>query len=137
MKERNNVSQLDNHCIFLASKWLDTIDDHINLVRVCKRLKLNMEKFFFNPVSLNSRTREYFPKIQTLIQYKSTDCLFNDDKRIIKRQIIGGNVFKNEKICPILEFLTGLHCGNVIFDSGEDSWSIKTSVLNKKNCWKK
>ena len=54
--------QLDNYCIFLASQWFDDIEDHVNLVRVCKRLRLNMEKFHFNPVSLTKETREYFQR---------------------------------------------------------------------------
>ena len=37
-KQRNKLSQLDNYCIFLASKWLDTIEDHINLIHDCNRL---------------------------------------------------------------------------------------------------
>ena len=78
-KSRNKLSQLDNYCIFLASKWLDTIDDHINLIQVSKRLQLNMEKFFFNPVSINTITREFFPYLQTLYRYSRDSDLFEEE----------------------------------------------------------
>ncbi|MBP3390154.1 MAG: hypothetical protein J6L58_00490, partial [Clostridia bacterium] len=67
-------------------KYFDSIDDHINLTYVCKRLKLNMTKFHFNPLPLNEKTREYFPNLQTLYHYTKDDNLFEDDKRIIARK---------------------------------------------------
>ena len=85
-KQRKKLCQLDNYCIFLASKWLDTIDDHINLVKVCKRLQLNMEKFFFNPLPLNSITREFFNHLQTLYLYTGDDNKFKNDERILNRK---------------------------------------------------
>ena len=87
-RSQMKLTQLDNYCIFLASKYFDTIDDHINLTKVCKRLKLNMEKFHFNPIPLTETTREYFPYLQTLYQYNSDDNLFESDKRIIARKNI-------------------------------------------------
>ena len=85
-RTRLKLSQLDNYCIFLASKYFDTIDDHINLLRVCKRLRCNLEKYHFNPIPMNETTREYFPFLQTLYQYYSNDNLFLDDNRIIARK---------------------------------------------------
>ena len=46
-----------------------------------------MEKFFFNPLPLNKVTREFFPYLQTLYRYSRDDNLFEDDERIIKREI--------------------------------------------------
>ena len=86
LKERNKLSQLDNYCIFLSTMYLDTIKDHINLIQVTKPFKLNMEKFFFNPVSLNYITREFFPYLQTLFIYDKDDDLFEFDERIISRK---------------------------------------------------
>ena len=87
-KERSDMklTQLDNYCIFLSSKYFNTIDDHINLIRVCKRLKWNMAKYFFNPLPLTSKTRRFFPNLQTLFVYSPQDNLFEDDKRIIARK---------------------------------------------------
>ena len=51
------LTQLDNYCLFLTSKWFESIEDHINFTTTCKRLELNMTKFHFNPVSLNSNKR--------------------------------------------------------------------------------
>ena len=44
---KNKITYLDNYSVFLASKWLDTIDDHVNLIQVSKRLKYNLDKFHF------------------------------------------------------------------------------------------
>ena len=43
-RTKMKLPQLDNYCIFLASKYFAKIDDHINLTKVCKRLKYNMDK---------------------------------------------------------------------------------------------
>ena len=73
--------------------WLNTIDDHINLIQTTKRLQLNMTKFFYNPISLTSITREFFPYLQTLYLYKQNDNNFKNDKRIIKREFIYMKMF--------------------------------------------
>ena len=132
------LSQLDNYCIFLASKYFNTIEDHINLPKVCKRLKLNIEKFHFNPLPLNERTREYFPYLQTLYQYYSYDNLFEDDKRIIARKqckIEKYNLLKDQ--IQQIEEWTKLKCEDVLFDSTIDDWSQNTSVLNERIIGKK
>ena len=82
----NKLCQLDNYCIFIASKYFESIDDHINLVHVCKRLRCNMEKFHFNPLPLTKKTRNYFSYLQTLFIYNIDDELFEDDDRIIARK---------------------------------------------------
>ena len=87
MKERNNMCQLDNYCLFLVSKYFETIDYHINLIQTNQRLRLNMEKFHFNPVTLTKDIRNFFPNLQTLYVYSKEDELFEDDKRIIERKI--------------------------------------------------
>ena len=38
-----NQSILDNYTVFLSSMWLDTIDDHINLIQVCKRYEFKYD----------------------------------------------------------------------------------------------
>ena len=75
IQERNKMKlyKLDNYCIFIASRYLESIDDHKNLTRVCKRLRYNMEKFHYNPVSVNKKTVKFFPNIQTLHCYSNID----------------------------------------------------------------
>ena len=33
---------LDNYCVFIASRYFESVEDHLNLVRVCKRMRRNM-----------------------------------------------------------------------------------------------
>ena len=131
-KERINLTQLDNYCLFISSKYFKSINDHINLVQTCRRLKLNMEKFYFNPLSLTQQTREYFPNLQTLFIYYSNDNHFETDKRIIKREPI----IKKYNLCIDqviqLEKWTQLKCGEIVFDSEKDNWNKTSSIFNER-----
>ena len=53
----------------MASKWLDTIDDHINLVETSQRMKYNMEKFHYNPIPYTEQVGNLFPNIETQYLY--------------------------------------------------------------------
>ena len=130
--------QLTNYCLFIASRYFTSVDDFANVERGCKRFLGNTTTFFYNPIPLNKKTREWFDHLQTLFIYHSTDMRFENDKRIERREYI--------KVKPydlLLEHLkqiedwTTLKCGEIIFDSIKDNWSINTSVfddriLNKK-----
>ena len=70
----------------IISKYLETIDDHINLVRVSKKCRTNMDKFTYNPVSLTRETREFFPNLKIFYRYSEDDKMFEDDDRIILRK---------------------------------------------------
>ena len=74
-KERSQMKlcKIDNYCLFIASRYLESLDDHINLVRVCKRMEKNMEKFHYNPTSLNKETVHFFPNVQTFHVYEEGD----------------------------------------------------------------
>ena len=79
-KQRNNMSTLDNYCIFIASRYLDSLDDHINLLFVSKRLRCNMEKFHYNPISLNHQSLSFFPNIETFHCYNEFDIMIIGQK---------------------------------------------------------
>ena len=74
-EERNKLklTTLDNYCVFIASRYLDTLEDHINLVKVSKRFRNNMEKFHYNPISVTYETIHWFPNTETLHLYKEND----------------------------------------------------------------
>ena len=72
-KEKMKLYSLDNYCIFIASKYVNSLEDHINLVKVSKRMRGNMEKFHFNPISLNPLILKYFPNVETLHLYDERD----------------------------------------------------------------
>ena len=84
-KERTqlHLCQLDNYCLFISSRYLNTLQDHINLSFVCKRLRCNMEKFHYNPISVNEQTISLFPNTETLNIYNQKDTYF-EKGRIIK-----------------------------------------------------
>ena len=75
LKERSQMKYhtLDNYCIFIASRYFKSIDDHINLITVSKRMRGNMEKFHYNPISVDSNCVTMFPNIETLHLYKEED----------------------------------------------------------------
>ena len=132
IKRLFNIATLDNYTIFIASRHFETVDDHINLVMTSKRFKLNMTKFHYNPIQLTQTTREYFTHLQTFYLYSSKDNLFENDSRIIAIQSCKNdkyNLYLDEM--KQLENWTHLKCGDVLFDSNKDNWSINTSVFNE------
>ena len=54
------ICKLDNYCLFIASRYFETLEDHINLTFTTKRMRGNMEKYHYNPISVNSNTYKYF-----------------------------------------------------------------------------
>ena len=72
LKERDELKllTLDNYCIFIASRYLESLEDHLNLVKVSKRMRGNMDKFHYNPISLNEKTISFFPNVETLNIYE-------------------------------------------------------------------
>ena len=67
------MTKLDNYCLFIASRYIETLDDHFNLTMISKRMKRNMEKFFYNPVSVNEETMNFFPNMKTQHTYSNDD----------------------------------------------------------------
>ena len=131
-KEQMKLYQLDNYCVFIASRYFDSIEDHINLTYVAKRFRYNMEKFHYNPIALTHKTRHFFPNIETLFQYTSSDELFENDKKIIDRKLQMYPYYLRYKDVDQLEKWTQKKCGEIIFDSDVDNWEKDTSVLNER-----
>ncbi|ELP84356.1 hypothetical protein EIN_279160 [Entamoeba invadens IP1] len=69
---------LSGYHIMIVSKYFDDFRDFINLELVCKKFRGNMEKFHFNPISLNSKTLGYFPNIETLHLWDEEDENFGN-----------------------------------------------------------
>ena len=78
--------ELNNYCIFIASRYLNSIDDHKNLSMVCKRLRCNTDKFHYNPVSVNDITMKFFPNTESLHLYEYSDD-YLEGRRIIQYEI--------------------------------------------------
>ena len=81
LKRIFNYTQLDQYTIFLSMMYLNSIDDMINVVETSSKYQHVFDKFYFNPVSVNKQTIEFFPNIQLLRLYNS------DDESIYKKQI--------------------------------------------------
>jgi hypothetical protein len=92
-----------------------------------------MERFHFNPMSLTKGIREFFPNLQTLYLYFLDDELFEDDERIIAREIqfIPYNYISGKEK-EQLEQWTNKRCGEVVFDSDKDDWNQNTSVFDSR-----
>ncbi|ELP89826.1 hypothetical protein EIN_426380 [Entamoeba invadens IP1] len=71
------MCRLSGYHIMIVSKYLKTIIDFIKLELVCKKFGGNMEKFYFNPIPLNSKTIRYFPNIETLHFYNDDENFGN------------------------------------------------------------
>ena len=82
-KEKMKLYRLDNYCLFIASRYLESLEDHINLTKVSKRLRGNMEKFHYNPISVDKRTIMFFPNVETLHCYNKNDE-YLEGRKIIK-----------------------------------------------------
>ena len=82
-RSKMKLYRLDNYCLFIASRYFDTLEDHINFVFVSKRLRYNMEKFHYNPISVNAETMKFFLNTQTQHVYNDKDE-FCEGGRIIQ-----------------------------------------------------
>ena len=74
-KERSSMklSQLDNYCLFITSRYFNSLEDHKNFTQVATKLKFNMEKFYYNPISLTEQTSKLFPNVETHHIYNEND----------------------------------------------------------------
>ena len=75
LQERSELKlcQLDNKALFIASHYFPSIDDHKNLAQVCRKVKRNMDKFNFNPVSLDKKGLKLFSKVESFHLYGNHD----------------------------------------------------------------
>ena len=137
-KRELQLHHLDNtYCIFLASKYFETIDDFINIEMTSSKFINNTEKFFYSPIPLTKQTRKFFPMLQTLVHYFPDDEIFINDKRIIARQIPLVPYYLTTQEKNQLEKWTGLQCSEILFDSNVDDWENDEGELNKRILGKK
>ena len=94
VRSKLKLFDLDNYCIFIASRYLDSIDDHKNLSMVCKRLRYNTNKFHYNPVSVDEETVKLFPNTETLNTYDNSD-----------KYLTGGKIIPPNKDCIAIHWI--------------------------------
>ena len=75
MKDTCNEKKLyeldNNYCLFLASKYFESIEDYKHLELSTTRALNNINKFHYNPIPLTEETRRYFDHLQTLYFQKT------------------------------------------------------------------
>ena len=58
--EKLKIFKLNNSCLMYVSRYFDTVQDFINLELSCPHFICNMEKFYYNPISLDKNTIKLF-----------------------------------------------------------------------------
>jgi hypothetical protein len=88
-KERSelNLCKLDNYCLFIASLYFESIEDHKNFIKTTKKLQYNLDKFYYNPISINSLDLHYFQNIQTFHLYDIGDD-FLEEENIFEQYVL-------------------------------------------------
>ena len=105
LEERSKMKlfKLNNYCIFIASRYFNTFQDHVNLTFVSKRMRGNMEKFHYNPISLKKKMLQFFPNVETLYCYEPDDTYLE-----------GGRIMKYVELCEVS------YCQSVRLKEGKD-----------------
>ena len=113
-RTKMKLCSLDNYQIFIASKYFETFEDHVNLTKVNSKFKLNMEKFHYNPISMTEKLLEYFPNVETLHLYEKDNLIFTG-KRI--QQYVDWNLRDFSHAQTIKQFLQtyNIHSENIEF----------------------
>ena len=73
---QNNKKKVDNYSILIVAKYLQSEQDYINLVCVCKNFKKTLKKFRYNPIPVCST--KLFPLMQTQFLYSPYEKRIED-----------------------------------------------------------
>ena len=109
IKVRQNLKlyTLNNYCIFIASRYFESINDHINLLFVCKKLRFNLEKFYYNPISITEQLLTFFHNIETLHIYNDQNKLFNGNnikKYVVWKRVSYKSMMEKKRYIKNVEF---------------------------------
>ena len=72
----NTPKKVDNYSILIVAKYLQTPNDYINLICVCKNYKKTLKKFRYNPIPVHST--KLFPLMQTQFLYHPSEKRIED-----------------------------------------------------------
>ncbi|ELP91304.1 hypothetical protein EIN_153110 [Entamoeba invadens IP1] len=64
---------LDRYSMMIVSKYFDSINDFLTLIKVCKKYLEIPSMFHYNPVSINNDNKKLFPNVETLHLYVNGD----------------------------------------------------------------
>ncbi|EDR23496.1 hypothetical protein EDI_096300 [Entamoeba dispar SAW760] len=105
----------------IVSMYFDDINDFINLEIGIKRFQGNMERFHFNPISLNKYSRKLFHNIETFHICDEDDEIFNDG-RILKNSCFKG--------CETLTIVT---IPSMVTEIGNECFNGYKIFINEQN----
>ncbi len=72
------MNELNSLCIMIISKYFNTINDYINIVKCCKEYSNTIDQYKFNPIPFKSKKeREIFNNIEEYHYYNK-----NEEKKI-------------------------------------------------------
>ena len=71
--------KLGGYDLMVVSKYFESIDDFINMELASPKARYNMEKFHFNPIALDKRSRQFFTSLETLHVYTKEDNTFPEE----------------------------------------------------------
>ena len=83
IKRKHNHLKLNQNHLFYASKYFENLNDFIHLTFVSKKYREIMERFTYNPISLNQKTLSFFPNVSEFHLYQSSDK-YHPGKKIKK-----------------------------------------------------
>ena len=85
---REKTNTIDRYCIFVVSKYFETINDYINIEKTNKEYRGIIEQFKYNPIPFKKeKEREIFKNIDECIFLRRQKCVFQglnkefDEKR--------------------------------------------------------
>ena len=65
------MKQLDSYSILIVGNYLHSSQDYINLIQVCKKFELSLDKYRYNPIPITST--KLFPLMETQYLYDSKE----------------------------------------------------------------
>ena len=68
-----NQNKLNSNHLHLVSRYFETLEDFISLEFALKKCRGNLERFTFNPISIDEDTIRFFPNLTELHLYREND----------------------------------------------------------------
>ena len=67
------MTKLNKNHLHIVSRYFNSIDDFVHLEMGVKSCRGNLERFKYNPVSINDQTIKLFPNIKVMHIYREED----------------------------------------------------------------
>ena len=71
------MNSMNQYCLLIISKYFNTIQDYVNLVKTCKEFKDIIKQYRFNPIELDENELKIFENIEEYHFYSKTNSLIS------------------------------------------------------------